>query len=160
MANLNIKFNNKSYSIDPASLADALASLEGHLAAMVDEPVGEKKFKTILCEPDGNGAFDFCEYMINSSEGLISAVNEGVLQSKTTDVIITTANDYHLYYIEDENGIYIYGDFTGTDTYEWMNYSVRVDIPFNGAISDISEATELGYYALIYYDTPDGDVAL
>lgn len=38
MANLNIKFNNKIYSIDPTSLADALASLEGHLAAMVDEP--------------------------------------------------------------------------------------------------------------------------
>lgn len=37
MANLNIKFNNKNYSIDPASLADATALLEGHLASMVEE---------------------------------------------------------------------------------------------------------------------------
>ena len=37
MAKINIKFNNKNYSIDPASLANALASLEGHLAAMMEE---------------------------------------------------------------------------------------------------------------------------
>lgn len=34
MANLNIKFNNKSYSIDPTSLADATTRLEAHLASM------------------------------------------------------------------------------------------------------------------------------
>lgn len=36
MANLNIKFNNKSYSIDSAFLADATASLEAHLTAMMN----------------------------------------------------------------------------------------------------------------------------
>lgn len=34
MANLNIKFNNKSYSIDSSLLADATASLEAHLTTM------------------------------------------------------------------------------------------------------------------------------
>lgn len=38
MANLNIKFNNKNFSIDPASLADATARLEAHLRSMMDEP--------------------------------------------------------------------------------------------------------------------------
>ena len=38
MAKINIKFNNKNYSIDPASLADALTSLEGRLVVMMDEP--------------------------------------------------------------------------------------------------------------------------
>jgi hypothetical protein len=39
-------------------------------------------------------------------------------------------------------------------------------LSFNDTITDLSEATEPGYYALIYYDTPeerlegDGDVAL
>lgn len=35
MAKINIKFNNKNYSIDPASLADATARLETHLAGMM-----------------------------------------------------------------------------------------------------------------------------
>jgi hypothetical protein len=39
MANLNIKFNNKTYSIDSASLADATARLEAHLASMSEEPL-------------------------------------------------------------------------------------------------------------------------
>lgn len=38
MAKTNIKFNNKTYSIDSSLLTDALASLEGHLVAMMDEP--------------------------------------------------------------------------------------------------------------------------
>lgn len=38
MANLNIKFNNKNYSIDSALLADVFASLEGHLVDMINEP--------------------------------------------------------------------------------------------------------------------------
>ena len=37
MANLNIKFNNKTYSIPPASLADATATLEAHLMGMMGE---------------------------------------------------------------------------------------------------------------------------
>jgi hypothetical protein len=37
MANLNIKFNNKSYSIDSSLLADATARLESHLMSMVEE---------------------------------------------------------------------------------------------------------------------------
>lgn len=37
MANLNIKFNNKTYSIDSASLADATATLEAHLMGMMEE---------------------------------------------------------------------------------------------------------------------------
>lgn len=38
MAKINIKFNNKNYSIDSALLTDALASLEGHLVVMMNEP--------------------------------------------------------------------------------------------------------------------------
>lgn len=37
MANLNIKFNNKPYSIPSASLADATARLEAHLTGMMEE---------------------------------------------------------------------------------------------------------------------------
>ena len=36
MANLNIKFNNKIYSIDPVLLSDAISSLEAHLSSMAD----------------------------------------------------------------------------------------------------------------------------
>jgi hypothetical protein len=37
MAKTNIKFNNKNYSIDSASLADATARLEAHLMSMMEE---------------------------------------------------------------------------------------------------------------------------
>lgn len=38
MSKINITFNNKNFSINPASLADATAKLEAHLRSMMDEP--------------------------------------------------------------------------------------------------------------------------
>lgn len=150
MANLNIKFNNKTYSIDSALLADTLASLEGHLVAMMDEPVGEKKFKTILYYPD-IGAVDFCEFA--ASEGLL-VVNVAVLPTKTTDGIMLSDYDCeYLYYIEDENDICIYsGSKSAYGCEGWLSRSLHLGIPFNGTITDTSEATQDGLYALIYYD--------
>ena len=42
MANLNIKFNNRQYSIDSSLLADATARLETHLVSMMREPTEPK----------------------------------------------------------------------------------------------------------------------
>jgi hypothetical protein len=49
MAKINISFNEKNYSIDPASLADATARLEAHLASMMggSEPKTFKAGDTI-----------------------------------------------------------------------------------------------------------------
>ena len=50
MANLNIKFNNKSYSIDSTSLSDATARLETHLMSMTEERL----------EGDGAEYYTYC----------------------------------------------------------------------------------------------------
>lgn len=90
MANLNIKFNNKTYSIDSAALADAMASLEGHLISMTNggsEPYVAGLYQTgavALYEEQGAGAI---EGMLTTSwddllANEIIAVNEGVVSCK------------------------------------------------------------------------------
>lgn len=56
-----------------------------------------------------------------------------------------------LYYIEDEQDVFIYGDLGGTGTNEWIQFGTAFgssDEPviYGGSISDISEATTDGYY--------------
>jgi hypothetical protein len=69
----------------------------------------------------------------------------------------------HVYYIEDENDIFIYGDLDGSGTNAWYNgTTVFEGAPNNGAISDISEATESGYYFILgdqgtYYTYKESD---
>ena len=64
MANLNIKFNNKTYLINSAALADAMALLEGHFISMTNgssEPSVAGLYQTgavALYEEQGAGAIE------------------------------------------------------------------------------------------------------
>jgi hypothetical protein len=103
MANLNIKFNNKTFSIDPASLADALASLEGHLAAMVDEPGEPAMLAPGLYQPGAialwqEGNYDAASVMMTTSwdeleANRVIAISEGV--ELPDDLVM---NEYGFYF--------------------------------------------------------------
>lgn len=72
--------------------------------------------------------------------------------TKPTDNIQTTADlnngPLHLYYIEDENDIFLYAD-DGSGALEWQTFAALIGLgTFQGTISDVSEATTDGYYAL------------
>jgi hypothetical protein len=77
--------------------------------------------------------------------------------SKPTENIRVTDFDngiIYFYYVEDENDIFFYSDPTGTGTNSWMTFGEFYALmggsgfAFKGTISDISEATEMGYYAI------------
>ena len=55
---------------------------------------------------------------------------------------------WHWYFITDENDVFIYGDMNSTGTNDWYSYGSLDGGTFNGVISDASEATETGYYAV------------
>lgn len=63
--------------------------------------------------------------------------------------VSSETNGFHVYYIVDENGLFLYIDAEGTGEYSWMSFSELMGAPFNGAISDESEATEEALYALV-----------
>ena len=114
------------------------------------EPI--KMFKTIMCQ-DGK-VRDLC--VMGVAEGA-NASNAAILPTKTTDGVLESdgQNNMHFYYIEDENDIFIYIDMEGSGTPDWVSLgAMEASMSFKGAIEDISEATEEGCYALIYYVEP------
>lgn len=58
---------------------------------------------------------------------------------------------FRVYYIEDENDIFVYGDLAGDGSKIWMTLETLVfegRASFGGYINDISQANESGYYAM------------
>lgn len=76
----------------------------------------------------------------------------------------------YLYYIEDENDVFVYGDPAASGTNSWMTFGELYallgvsGLTFKGTISDISEATEQGYYAQLgawkEYSIPTGELEI
>lgn len=98
MANLNIKFNNKNYSIDPASLADATARLEAHLTSMV----GGGDVDSNIITWDGN---------MDGRE----VVNLGVVHEFLNDVFLVYVSDRVLVKEDCIGGYAILTSSTGTN---------------------------------------------
>jgi hypothetical protein len=77
--------------------------------------------------------------------------------TKPTENIAVTAPDTsvsHIYYIEDENDLFAYGDFEETGENEWHLFSEVFYYPVYGVVSDASEIdttvlTVTGIYAVI-----------
>lgn len=71
----------------------------------------------------------------------------------TENIQISNMDDFtiYLYYVKSENEIFMYGDLEGTGTNDWCSLSTFMGgyYTFKGAITDISQATEVGYYAVI-----------
>jgi len=67
----------------------------------------------------------------------------------TENIMVSSDSGLHIYYIEDENDLFMYGDFAGTGENAWMALSTMFSVPFLGVISDASEATDTsGLYAV------------
>jgi hypothetical protein len=109
MANLNIKFNNKNYSIDSALLADALASLEGHLVAMMDEPGAPAMLTPGLYQPGAialmqeQGEEAIADMLITSWDDMLASgamvVTDGVVSIGTVlPDNLPEKNEYGFYY--------------------------------------------------------------
>ena len=90
-------------------------------------------------------------------ESLASLINAGylpggmhVIPTKTTDgILMTTDYEYHFYYIEDAEDIFIYADVMGDGTGMWITAAMALGSTNNGRIDHISEATELGGYYIL-----------
>lgn len=61
----------------------------------------------------------------------------------TEDIKVSGESGVYVYYIEDEKDAFMYGDLDGTGENAW------VALECIGAITDKSEATEAGYYAVL-----------
>ena len=107
------------------------------------------------------GAVDSLVEMLTSNEGTVELYQ---VTTKPTENIIASdlSSHYAFYYVEDESDIFLYNDDFG-----WITLSMMFDgqLTFKGAISNMSEATEMGYYAVVgsgwdNYILPNGDVTI
>lgn len=70
--------------------------------------------------------------------------------TRPTENIVISGEIMACYYVEDENDVLIYGDFSETGTNEWESIAVLMGVANGGAIADIGEATVEGNaYALV-----------
>lgn len=110
----------------------------------------------------GGTALSYLELM--EAEGM-SAELYYVKTRPTDNIEISTQDTVHMYYVEDEDDILGYGDFEGSGTNAWMSFSA--DMPYGGAITDVSQitSTEYTFYALVdkgwkEYFAPEGSVTI
>lgn len=81
-----------------------------------------------------------------------------IIPTQTTEGIkITNLSDtpaIHIYYIEDANDLFAYGDHDGSGTNQWLSVTQyaseeeTVDLPFNGFVNHAGEAVKDGVYAV------------
>ena len=112
--------------------------------------IDEMTFKDILIKDGDKATSIFAE--IAGSNTIIEL--HYAATRPIDNILVSATNVLHLYYIEDENIVLAYGDDTGTGINEWVPLFENVGtednpILFKGTITDISEMTETGTYALI-----------
>ena len=79
---------------------------------------------------------DFCHYYFTPTRP-----TENIAISSDT-------NGYHIYYVEDENDILIYGELGAPGENIWVSLADSFSIPVIGMVADVSETTEQGLYAV------------
>jgi hypothetical protein len=90
----------------------------------------------------------------NDTTGVTSS-DEEILPTKTYDGIKISdfETKVHLYFIEDENDLFIYGDSSGSGTNEWVSMSTILGAEFGGVLTniDINQMSPNVLYVLFYY---------
>lgn len=88
---------------------------------------------------------------INITEMIEGTHTFVIAPTKPTEGIAESGADgYFWYYIEDENDIFLYASIDGTSPADWASFSeFGLADDFLGVISDRSEASGKGYYALL-----------
>lgn len=127
-----------------------------------DTPSGnfKKKFMsfTRLKNTTGN-AFDHVTTLCSAISGSgVVAYDEELLPTKTYDGIKTSINDaWYIYFIEDENDIFVYADVLGTGTAEWVSASMLLEGEFVGVLTDLNQLTPNTICAFCYYVEAEGE---
>ena len=120
-----------------------------------------QEFKDMLIAYGGDTA-SYVELM--EAEGM--PIELYYVKTRPTDNIeVSTQETLHIYYVEDLDDILAYGDFEESGTNTWM--SISDEMPYGGAITDISQITTTDYmlYALVdkgwkRYLVPNGDITI
>lgn len=105
----------------------------------------KEPFSDIIVHVEGQ-TFSFIDYI--SEDGIEAGCY--TIPTKTTDNILVTdlnSGPFYVYYIEDEDDIFVYCDMSGTGANEWVSGSTFIGIPYVGNISSIDQITVMGYYA-------------
>lgn len=74
-----------------------------------------------------------------------------IIPTKTTEnILVSGEQGLYVYYIMDENNLFLYGDFTETGVNQWVLLTELFggQYPFIGVVTDVSETTEMGLYAI------------
>lgn len=103
------------------------------------------EFSDVWITADGMSMY-FSEY-VTTMGGSVSFHLEAT--KPTEDIAVSSESGFAVYYIVDENNLFLYGDFEGSGQPIWVTLSDMMGIPYGGAITDTSEATESGMYALV-----------
>ena len=90
-------------------------------------------------------------YSLAELLGVTAPVNYYYVSTKPTENIAITseADSFHIYYVEDENDLFLYGELSDIGENVWASISEAIGATFNGVISNESEATEEGLYAVV-----------
>lgn len=118
----------------------------------------KKKFVPFMrAKRAGGYAYDFVATLssILENDGGGRVFEEEILPTKISDGIKVTdmsAQQMYIYFIEDENDVFFYGDMAGSGTNEWMSVTEVMGAEFGGVITNLKQVTSEGaIYVLIYY---------
>lgn len=100
-----------------------------------------------------------------------AAITYHYATTKPTENIAVTGKVYNIYYIADENNLFLYGNFAGNGENVWVtgseafNQEYGFNPPFAGVVSDASEVTSYDLWAVVQtgwtkYLTPAGTLTI
>jgi hypothetical protein len=101
-------------------------------------------------------AVPFVEMLMGGDDVLVR--DDEILPSKTLDgVKVSSLSEMYLYFIEDENDIFVYGNVVGAGTNKWVSMSELLDVEFGGILTDIDreKMTRDVPYVFFYYVEAD-----
>ena len=108
--------------------------------------VTKRVFSDIIIYDDKEGMMPLGQLLFN----LLGSMPLYTEPTKPTDNIkITTDNEIHLYYIADEDDVFVFGDLNNTGVNEWVALSEGLDGTYCGCISDVHQINAEGIYFLI-----------
>lgn len=110
-------------------------------------------FSDVLVYVSADMSMSYVE--LAAAEGVACSCNTIPTKTSSGIKITNLASDstepsIHFYYIKDENDVFMYGDIEGTGTNDWISFSAMMggSFLFQGTITDVSEASVQGYYAV------------
>ena len=159
VTNLFDSIRAKSGSTDLMSFDTAKESVDGIETIIevdelptenIDENAIYKIFdiSDVLISIDGVNSYPFA-LMFEGISSEIIVVNE----KPTTDILESSIEKVYLYFVKNDNEVFIYIDFDGNGTTWWtlelfLLYAAGLTLSYKGTISNSNEIVEAGYYAL------------